>query len=226
MKFWLSIITLAATWSAWAQGSSEAIVSYTYTVSGTANAAAGWTFQTAATIAVTDLGCFADVFVNNPSLSAVQVGLWAPDGTLLASDSVSPTNALVNQTRYGSITPTVLSPGIVYSVGVYGGGTIGLDIPGLSASDSISNSPTIIVGGLALATSGFSYPMALSGTQGAIYGGPNFRYQGAVPEPNAYVLIGLGGLAFAVMRSRRRNLAVGIIHLLRREAGTTRQRQR
>src|ERR1035437_7538576 len=99
MKKLLSLAMLAATWTAFAQGTFEAIQSYDYNITGSVNATAGWTFQTTNFLSVTSLGCFADVFVNNATVNSIQVGLWAPDGSLLASSTVTPSSTLFDQTR-------------------------------------------------------------------------------------------------------------------------------
>jgi hypothetical protein len=205
MKLILSILALAAAWTAGAQGTSEAILNYSSTASGPVSATAGWTFQTAAYINVTDLGCFADVFVNNPVVTKIQVGLWDSAGDLIASNSVSSTSTLYDQTRYESITPVLLSPGANYHIGVfYSGGIIGLDVAGASFGGSLSNSLSIQLGALALAGSGFTSPAEQPGTTGAIYAGPNFRYSGGVPEPSSCLLLGLGGLLLAARRRSQR----------------------
>ena len=82
-------------------------------------ATAGWTFQTTNAFTVTELGCFANVFEDNPGVTSVQVGLWDDSGSLLASNSITPASTLFDQTRYESITPVSLSPGQVYHLGVY-----------------------------------------------------------------------------------------------------------
>ena len=204
MKKLLSLAVLAATWTACAQGTFEAIQSYDYNVTGSVTATAGWTFQTTNFLSVTSLGCFADVFVNNATVSAIQVGLWAPDGSLLASNTVTPSSTLFDQTRYVSITPVTLNPGQLYHIGVfYGGGALGLDVPIPATGGSVSPAPEIQLGGTALSSSGFSFPAEQSGTGGSIYGGPNFRYQNGVPEPSSWLLLGLGGLLLnARWRSR------------------------
>ena len=204
MKKLLSLAVLAATWTACAQGTFEAIQSYVYDVSGSVTATAGWTFQTTTPLSATSLGCFADVFVNNTTVNAIQVGLWAPDGSLLASNTVTPSSTLFDQTRYVSITPVLLNPGQLYHVGIfYGGGTLGLDIPGSSIGGSVSPAPEIQLGGTAVSSSGFAFPAEVPGTSGSIYAGPNFRYQNGVPEPSAWLLLGLGGVLLAArLRSR------------------------
>jgi PEP-CTERM motif len=195
MKKLLSLAVLVATWAACAQGTFEAIQSYVYNVSGSVTATAGWTFQTTTPLSATSLGCFADVFVNNATVNAIQVGLWAPSGFLMASNTVTPSSTLFDQTRYVSITPVLLNPGQLYHIGVfYGGGALGLDVPIPATGGSVSPAPEIQLGGTAIASSGFAFPAEVPGTGGSIYGGPNFRYQNGVPEPSTWLLLGLGGL--------------------------------
>jgi hypothetical protein len=178
MKFLLSIAALAVTWTALGQGNSEAILGYTDSISAFVNTTVGWTLQTSKLLTVTELGCFAKVFDDNPTVPAIQVGLWNQSGSLLASNSITPGSPLFDQTRYESITPVELDPGQIYHLGVYySGGSIGLDIAGAAASGLLSVSPEIQVGGAAVATSGFAYPPEVSGTAGSIYAGPNFRFQ-------------------------------------------------
>jgi hypothetical protein len=178
MKFLLSLSALATTCAALAQGASEAILSYSDSISGYADATVGWTFQTTNALTVTELGCFTKVFEDNPAVTSVQVGLWTDSGSLLASSSVTPGSSLSDETRYEAVTPVALAPGQVYHLGVLcSGGGIGLDVAGPSAGGSVSAAPPIQVGGLAYGTSGFTSPPALSGTAGLIYAGPNFQFQ-------------------------------------------------
>jgi hypothetical protein len=119
MKFLLSLAVFAASWPAFAQGTSEAILGYSNSISGFVSTTAGWTFQSTNTLTATSLGCFANVFANNPAVTNIEVGLWAPDGSLLASNSVTPSSTLLNQTRYESITPVTLNSGQIYHLGVF-----------------------------------------------------------------------------------------------------------
>ena len=82
MKFLLSLAALAVTCTALAQGTSEAILGYADSISGYADTTVGWTFQTTNAFTVTDLGCFAKVFSDNPTVTSVQVGLWDDSGAL------------------------------------------------------------------------------------------------------------------------------------------------
>jgi hypothetical protein len=179
MKFWLLIAALAATCPALAQETSEAILGYDPDgSSGYFSSTVGWAFQTTTALTVTELGCFADVFANNPAVSAIQIGLWASDGALLASNSITPSSTLFDQTRYESITPVSLNPGQTYYLGAYySGGYLGFDVAAPSLGGSVSASPQIQLDGTALSTSGFTFPAEQAGTAGSIYAGPNFQFQ-------------------------------------------------
>ena len=178
MKFLLAITALAATCTGFAQQDSEAILDYTASISAYVDTTAGWTFQTTNALTVTELGCFAKVFVDNPAVSAIQVGLWDYNGTLLASNSITPGSILFDQTRYESVTPVSLDLGQTYHLGVYySGGSIGLDAAVAALGDSVSTSVEIQLGALAVANAGFASPQEVEGTPNSIYAGPNFRFQ-------------------------------------------------
>jgi hypothetical protein len=178
MKLLLSITALAVTCTGLAQGTSEAILGYTDNLSAFVGTTVGWTFQTAKPLTVAELGCFAKVFDDNPTVTAIQVGLWNHSGSLLVSNSITPGSPLFDQTRYESITPVALEPGQTYHLGVYySEGSIGLDVAGAAASGLLSVSPEIQVGGAAVASFGFAYPPEVADTSGSIYAGPNFRFQ-------------------------------------------------
>src|ERR1039458_9531092 len=179
MKYLLSLVALTVTGSALAQGISEAVLGYDADgLIGYAEATAGWTFQSTNGSAVTWLGCFANVFENNPQVTSVQVGLWDDSGLLLASNSITPTSILFDQTYYEPIIPVWLSSGQVYHLGVYNpGGGLSSDVADPTVGGSVAASPGIQVDGIAFATNGFSYPSAVTNTVGSIFAGPNFRFQ-------------------------------------------------
>lgn len=178
MKYLLSLAVLAATFTGLAQAPSEAILGFgTSGVIGYGGTL-GWTFESTNAFAVTQLGCFAKVFEDNPGVTSVQVGLWNHSGLLLASNSITPSSSLFDQTRYESITPVALASGQVYHLGVsYPGGSLGLDVAGPTVGGSVTVAPAIQVDAVAFATNGFAFPVALAGTAGSIVVGPNFRFQ-------------------------------------------------
>jgi hypothetical protein len=181
MKFLLSLAALAAACPALAQGTSEAVLGYTDSFSAYVVTTVGWTFQPARDLTVTELGCFAKVFDDNPAVAFVQVGLWDQGGSLLAYSSVSRGSTLFDQTRYESITPVSLDPDQTYHLGVYyPGDGLGLDIAGAVAGGSVSTSADVQLLAAAQSDAGFAFPPEVAGTLGSLYAGPNFRFQ---PQP-------------------------------------------
>jgi hypothetical protein len=182
MKLLLSIAALAATCSALAQGTSEAILGYTDNISAFIDTTAGWTFQTTQAVTMTELGCFAKVFNDNQTVTSVQVGLWDHSGSLLASTTITPASELFDLTRYESVTPVSLAPGQTYHLGVYySGGGIGLDIAGAVAGGSVSTAAEVQLAATALASASFAFPAEQAGTADSIYAGPSFRFLSQPP---------------------------------------------
>src|SRR5664279_2281405 len=120
MKFLLSLAALAVTCTGLAQGTSEAIVNYSDSISSFGiGSTAGWTFQTTTPVNATALGCFARVFIDNPTINSIEVGLWNNSGALLASNSITPSSQVTGQSLYQSITPVLLNPGETFHIGAY-----------------------------------------------------------------------------------------------------------
>ena len=200
MKVFLSLAALVAACAAFAQGTSQAILGYTNSISADVDSyTAGWTFEPAVPLTITNLGCFDKVFIDNP-VPSVRVGLWVLNGPLLASNNITPGSPLFEQTRYESVTPVQVFPGQTYSIGILYFGRLGLDLASSFAGGSVQTSPEIQSLMVASGSGGFTAPVPESGLPIGAYLGPNFRYEGRVPEPSSWLLLGLGGLFLAARR--------------------------
>jgi hypothetical protein len=174
IKRLLQIAMLAVAWTANAQ--EESISDFTLSpLNGVFSGTAGWTFTTATKTAVTDLGCLDFVIADQ---GTIDVGLWADDGTLLASASIGSGSPLINQTRYEPITPLLLAPGQTCHIGAYSPSPLGaaLNVISPELGGAVSLSPDIQLGGCASSDSGFSFPAAVNGGSGAMFLGANFRF--------------------------------------------------
>jgi hypothetical protein len=204
MKNLLLIAVLAAACSVRAQGTAEAISAYNQSaIAPPVSSTAGWTFEATTNLIALDLGCFTNVFLNNPSAAEVQVGLWASDGALLASTVVTLASVLADHSLYNAISPVFLGAGQIYHLGVFWPPDGGLILDAAVAGDFTASSD-ILVRGTALGTAGFAFPEEVQPPDGAIYAGANFRFQEGIPEPSSGLLVGLGGLLLAARRNWRR----------------------
>jgi hypothetical protein len=202
MKLLLSIVAATAVWTASGQGTFEAVANYANTSPAFFDGTAGGTFEVKNYETVTALGAFDYLFGQNQG--NIQVGLWDSSGNLLASSIIAPTNSLVNQTRYQSITPVFLDPNHLYHLGAYSpNGTIYLDIAAPALGGVVSTASQIALGDSAATAGGFTSPADVAGTPGALYLGANFEFQDRVPEPSAGLLIGMAGCLFAAGRRWR-----------------------
>ena len=173
------MVVLAAAWTAGAQGTSEAILGYYAGIAGIfLDQTAGWTFQVATPITVTELGCLVDSIPNNSAAAQIEVGLWAPNGSLLASNFITPGSPLVDQSRYEPVAPLALGPGQTYSIGIYVPADFSsFDVVVPILGGSISLAPEILLFGTASGTGGFTSPSSDPLADGGAFLGPNFRFQ-------------------------------------------------
>ena len=211
MRFLLSIaMVLTAAWTAGAQGTTQpAIRDYTNAIIGSFNDTAGWSFRPATNITVTQLGCLANFFPGNPSITLLQVGLWDSNGLLLASNSITAGSTLLDRSRYESVVAQPLIAGQTYRIGAYAPGAVfSLDAVFPGVGGSVTPSLDILSLASAEGTGGFASPIGGSTPiSGAAFLGPNFRYTGGgagVPEPSSCLLLGLGGLLLTASRRTRR----------------------
>lgn len=196
-----AVVACSLVTSTFAQGSFEGITSISPGgVSGLFDGTAGWAFQVVGGFEVVELGVF-DSVVQEAPIGPVTVGLWAENGTLLASAQVSVGSWLVNQTRYTSITPVALTGGQTYFLGAFRSTGFSMSTIGPGAGGSFLTSGNIQYLGLAQnANNTFSLPQLVAGGGSLLYAGPNFR----VPEPSSFALAGLGILGLAIFRRTRK----------------------
>ena len=202
MKILLQIAALGLVLTANAQGTSEAVLNYSTSVNGNFNGTAGWSFEPVNSLSVTGLGVFNYIIMNQGD---TQVGLWAANGTLLRSNTITASSALNNQSRYESITPILLVPGQVYHLGVYVPAT-GTVLLGVVTPDTgtVNISPDVHLRSTANTGPGFVFPAEAAPPDGAILLGPNFRYN-FVPEPSSFALLCLGAFAVTLVRRKKRD---------------------
>jgi hypothetical protein len=207
MKLLLAIIAATALCTAYGQSSFEAIQGYNNPTAAFWEGTAGGTFTVTNNITVTALGAFNYLFQLNQG--TIQVGLWDAAGNLMASNTISSTSPLVNQSRYQSIDPVYLDPNHLYRLGAYStNGTIYLNVAAPGLGGSVSNSPPVVLDNSALFEGAFAAPLTVTNTPGAFYLGPNFTFENRIPEPAAGLLLCMAGLLFGACgkwRSRSRN---------------------
>jgi hypothetical protein len=168
----------------------------------------GFEFELSAAATVDKLGIYD---WNSDGLENVaNVGLWLNDGTLLATVAIGSGTAgeLIDQFRYGAISPVALQAGVRYVVGAYmdsgvtgtatslgtGQGGTGSFNPLLSyVNDRFSNFD-----------SAFGFPFETNNT-GGVWLGANLHFGGdVIPEPASWAMMiaGFGVVGFAARRRR------------------------
>ena len=203
MRLLISIVGAAAVWTAYGQGTFEAVEDYDNPTAPIWDGTVGGTFDVTNPVTVVALGCFDYLF--GPGQGAIEVGLWDDTGTLLASNTITAGSTLVNQSRYQSINPLLLDPNQLYHLGAFptNGTWINLQIAAPSVGGSIVTAPEIVLGNSAQVVGGFASPIAVPNTPGAFYLAPNFEFQNGAPEPSPRLLVALAGLLFLACRKWR-----------------------
>src|ERR1051325_631205 len=178
----------------------EGILTYTATDVGYVAGTSGWSFVPTTPISVTSLGCFD--YVLSVNQNPLLIGLWASDGTLLASHNVSTASPLLNQTHYESISPVSLNAGLTYYLGAYSAaqGIVVLNASEPTSGGVVNTSANIQLGQAGANFSGFAVPNNLQGSPGSAFLTANFQY--VVPEPSAAALWSLAAAALAWHRNR------------------------
>lgn len=168
----------------------------------------GFEFSVSANTAITALGAYdsgQDGFNGQ-----VNVGLWDTSGNLLTSTVLAAgTGAtLINDFRFGSITPFNLVAGQHYVVGAFEPSDLATSLnTGQGGSGSINPLVTIYEDRFSNFNSAFSFPDSTNFHPDGSWLGGNFEFGSAVPEPATWgmLLIGFACLGFlGYKRSARR----------------------
>jgi hypothetical protein len=173
----------------------EGILSYNAQDGGFATGTIGWSFQALTNITLTSLGSFNYITTNS---GPIAVGLWAANGTLLASNTISLNSPLQNQSRYESIDPISLTKGSTYYLGAYSlaGGISFVEATPEDGGFVITSSEIQLGSATASTTAGFALPTDLQGGPGSAFLAPNMEFS-VVPEPSPLAFLSLGALALA-----------------------------
>ena len=192
MKTLLSLLVLVAPLATRAQNI-VALQNYIPTDEGFARGTAGWTFQPSTNVSVTALGCFVYILTNQPG--PMLVGLWAADGTLLASNAVTTNSLLIGQARYEPIDPVLLSTNESYYLGALassGAMIIDAFAPGDGGGGYVGMAPEIQLGmAVGSTNTGFTFPEMADGPSGSAIFAPDFEFQdGMLPPVLNIALVG------------------------------------
>jgi hypothetical protein len=205
MRLLVSIVAATAVWTACGQGTFEAVEDYdpNNLTPAFRDGTVGAVFGVTNNITVTALGCFD--YLLGPGQGAVEVGLWTSSGTLIASNTITASSTLFNQSRYQAVTPVFLVPGQTYHLGAFptNGTWSGLYIEAPALGGSVVTAPEIALGNSAQVAGGFASPIEVTNTVGAYYLAPNFEFQNGAPEPSPGLLLTMAGLLFLTCKKRR-----------------------
>jgi hypothetical protein len=162
-----------------------ALQSYIPTDEGGASGTVGWSFQPLTNVSVTALGCF-DYIVSSQQQGPILVGLWAADGTLLASNTITTNSTLIGQAWYAPIDPVLLLTNQTYYLGAFptSGGMV---IQAYSPEDGpgyADMAPEIQLGMAVNSTNvGFTFPESIGGPPDSAIFAPNFEFQDGIVPP-------------------------------------------
>jgi hypothetical protein len=155
----------------------------------TTNQTLGFRFTANQNIVVSALGVWQQVTTNNLSQTH-QVGLWASDGSLLASATVAVNSPLTGNWRYVAITPVTLTAGQTYVAGSAITSPFTDTYARVNPTGSITTNPliSIVSSGLNPSGGGFSFPGNPDPAALARLG-PNLMVQAAPSTPPTSVPI-------------------------------------
>lgn len=188
MKTLFCLLALAVAMPARAQ-STTAIQSFSPLGEGIAWGTSGWTFQPLTNVAVTALGCWEETISGEPA--PICVGLWAADGTLLASNTVSTNSTLTNEFWYEPINPVLLFTNQTYYLGAAsppGPIIIGAFAPG-GGSGFVNMAPEIQLGMAVISTEvattnqSLDFPEYMEYGPDSLFVGPSFQFQDGILPP-------------------------------------------
>lgn len=164
------------------------------------NQTVGWQFNVNTEITVTHLAWYDH---DQDGIDRHEVGIWAPDGTLITSDILPGGTAatLDGIWRIIDVADVVLTVGNGYIVGGYNGNT-STDVLKYDVNDTVASQLTFVDATFSNINGNFERPTNFSAAVSGFYG-PSFNYvDGAVPEPGSMIALGAG--IAALLRRRKK----------------------
>lgn len=174
----------------------------------TQNFTVGWQFTVTSPVTVTELGYY-DPNPKGKLKSNHDVGIFASDGTLLLSTTISAgKHTTEDDFAFVAVPSFILADGTY----VIGGDSFDSDDPFIFSASSLSPIPQITLGETGLFTFGSVFTLPTSNEPGATYMGPDFEVASvaSVPESSTFAMLfcALMSVGFAASAFRRQSLSV------------------